>query len=179
MNNKHLSWYKEINNNFIIASRAYFLQSPTCTRVNNLDYIVMILTPMESWCWSCFARERSLVNGSVTFRAVCILQIFYVYNALHGATLANCSHFQYVSRLILRVIQICVKTCIDVTFYDEPFVTSIIEKYFLIPLRIILTVVQWSIPRSLWRKYALEAIIKLSFISLYHDKCLLFMLELY
>ena len=25
MNNKHLSWYKEINNNFIIASRAYFL----------------------------------------------------------------------------------------------------------------------------------------------------------
>ena len=28
-------------------------------------------------------------------------------------------------------------------------------------------------------KYALEAIIKLLFISLYHDKCLLFMLELY
>ena len=31
----------------------------------------------------------------------------------------------------------------------------------------------------IWRKYALEAIIKLLFISLYHDKCLLFMLELY
>ena len=30
-----------------------------------------------------------------------------------------------------------------------------------------------------WRKYALEAIIKLLFISLFHDKCLLFMLELY
>ena len=30
-----------------------------------------------------------------------------------------------------------------------------------------------------WRKYALEAIIKLLFISSYHDKCLLFMLELY
>ena len=28
MNNKHLSWYKEINNNFIIASRAYFLHIP-------------------------------------------------------------------------------------------------------------------------------------------------------
>ena len=27
MNNKHLSWNKVINNNFIIASRAYFLQS--------------------------------------------------------------------------------------------------------------------------------------------------------
>ena len=75
MNNKHLSWYKEINNNFIIASRAYFLQSPTCTRVNNLDYTVMILTPMEPWCWSCFAHERGLVNGSVMFKSVCILQI--------------------------------------------------------------------------------------------------------
>ena len=30
-----------------------------------------------------------------------------------------------------------------------------------------------------WRKYALEAIIKLLSISLFHDKCLLFMLELY
>ena len=30
-----------------------------------------------------------------------------------------------------------------------------------------------------WRKYALEAIIKLFFLSSYHDKCLLFMLELY
>ena len=30
-----------------------------------------------------------------------------------------------------------------------------------------------------WRKYALEAIINLLSISLYHDKCLLFMLELY
>ena len=28
MNNKHLSWNKEINNNFIIASRAYFLHLP-------------------------------------------------------------------------------------------------------------------------------------------------------
>ena len=29
-----------------------------------------------------------------------------------------------------------------------------------------------------WRKYALEAIIKLLFISLFHDKCLLFMIVL-
>ena len=86
---------------------------------------------------------------------VCQIQIrryfanFYVYNALHGATLANCSHFQYVSRLRLRVIWIGVKACIDVTLYDEPFVTSIIEKHILIPLRIILTAVQWSTPRSI------------------------------
>ena len=65
---------KEIsNNNFIIASRAYFLQSSTCTRVNNLDYIVINLTPIESWCWS-FARGRGLVNGVATFRSACILQ---------------------------------------------------------------------------------------------------------
>ena len=66
---------------------------------------------------------------------------FYVYNALHGATLDNFSHFQYVSRSRLGVIQIGVKDCIDVTLYDEPSVTSIIEKHILIPLRIILTVV--------------------------------------
>ena len=36
-----------------------------------------------------------------------------------------------------------------------------------------------GIGRCGWRKYALEAIIKLLFISSYHDKCLLFMLELY
>ena len=61
------------------------------------------------------------------------MQIFYVYNALYGATLANCSHFQYVSRLRLRDIQIGVKACIGITLYDEPF--SIIEKHILIPLR--------------------------------------------
>ena len=160
MNNKHLSWNKEINNNFIIASRAYFLQSPTCTRVNSLVHIAMwfntnihicmwsvpivhiimwstpkgftrvnnlvhiayvINTQKSTKVWSCFARERSLVNGSVTFRSVCILQIFYVYNALHGATLANCSHFQYVSGLRLRVIWIGVKACADVTIYDGLF----------------------------------------------------------
>ena len=87
-------------------------------RVDNLVHISMWLTPKE---WSFFACERNLVNGSVTIRAVCILQIFYVYNALHGATLANCSHFQYVSRLRLRVIWIGVKACIDVTLYDELF----------------------------------------------------------
>ena len=90
---------------------------------------------------------------------VCNIQIrmyfanFYVYNALHGATLANCSHFKYVSILRLWVIWISVKTCIDVTLYDEPFVTSIIKKHILIPLRIILTNVQWSTPRS--RLYSL------------------------
>ena len=32
MNNKHLSWNKEINNNFIIASTTYFLDRPLSTR---------------------------------------------------------------------------------------------------------------------------------------------------
>ena len=67
---------------------------------------------------------------------------FYVNDALHGATLANYSRFQYVSRLRLRVIQIGVKACINVTLYDKLFITSIIEKYFLSPLRIILTAVE-------------------------------------
>ena len=32
-------------------------------------------TPMEFWCWSCFALGRGLVNGSATFRSVCTLQL--------------------------------------------------------------------------------------------------------
>ena len=32
-------------------------------------------TPIASWCWSCFALGRGLVNGSATFRSVCTLQI--------------------------------------------------------------------------------------------------------
>ena len=119
------------------------------TRVNNLVHIAMWLTPKEyqgviMFClWESFSQR------------VCHIQIrmyfanFYVYNALHGATLANCFHFQYVSGLWLRVIQIGVKACIDVTLYDELFITSITEKYFLSPLRIILTAVQWSNPGSL------------------------------
>src|SRR4051812_27500589 len=40
----------------------------------------------------------------------------------------------YVSGLLLRVVQIGVKACIDVTLYGELFITSIIEKHFLSPL---------------------------------------------
>ena len=38
----------------------------------------------------------------------------------------------YVSGLLLRVIRIGVKACIDVTLYAELFITSIIEKHVLI-----------------------------------------------
>ena len=38
----------------------------------------------------------------------------------------------YISGLLLRVIQIGVKACIDVTLYAELFITSIIEKHVLI-----------------------------------------------
>ena len=42
----------------------------------------------------------------------------------------------YVSGLLLRVIWIGVKACIDATLYVELFITSITEKHILIPLRI-------------------------------------------
>ena len=48
----------------------------------------------------------------------------------------------YVSGLLLRVIRIGVKACINVTLYAELFITSKTEKHFLIPLRTILTAVQ-------------------------------------
>ena len=38
----------------------------------------------------------------------------------------------YVSDLLLRVIRIGVKACIDVTLYAELFITSIIKKHVLI-----------------------------------------------
>ena len=47
----------------------------------------------------------------------------------------------YVSGLLLRVIRIGVKACINVTLYAELFITSIIEKHILIPLRITLTAI--------------------------------------
>ena len=48
----------------------------------------------------------------------------------------------YVSGLLLRVIWMGVKACIDVTLYAELFITSIIEKHVLITPRTILTAVQ-------------------------------------
>jgi hypothetical protein len=59
------------NNNIIIASRAYFLQSPTCTRANSL-VILAHSTPMTFWCYSYALLVVNLINGSDTFRSVCI-----------------------------------------------------------------------------------------------------------
>ena len=177
MNHRQLSWTRKYNNNqFIIASRAYFQQSPTCTRVNNLVHIAMWLTLTghiamwptskeftsvtklvhiimwlrlnEFWVWSCFSCERGFSQRVCNIQIRMYFANFYVNNALHGATLANCSHFQYVSRLRLRVTRIGVKACIDLTLYTELFITSIIEKHVLITPRTILTAVQWSIPGS-------------------------------
>ena len=47
----------------------------------------------------------------------------------------------YVSGLLLRVIRIGVKACIDVTLYAELFITSIIEEHVLITPRTILTTI--------------------------------------
>src|SRR5215216_7686178 len=44
---------------------------------------------------------------------------------------------KYVSGLRLRVIQISVKASIDVTIYDELFVTSINEKHILGPFQVL------------------------------------------
>jgi hypothetical protein len=65
------------NNNIIIASRAYFLRSPTCTRVNNL-FKLAPLTAMAFWCYSYALHMVNLINGSDTFRSVLYLHIFCV-----------------------------------------------------------------------------------------------------
>ena len=115
----------------------------------------MWLTPKEfTRVWSCFACERGISQWVCNIQIRVYFANIYVYNALHRATLANYSHVQYVSRLRLGFIWISVKAYIDITLYDEPFVTSIIVKHILIPLRIILTNVQWSTPRSLLYPFA-------------------------
>ena len=80
-------------------------------------------------------REVS-VNGSANSDP-CVLRksLFHI---VDFATMLHLELFQmvaplYVSSLLLRVIWIGVKACIDVTLYAELFITSIIEKHFLIP----------------------------------------------
>ena len=134
------------------------------TRVNNLVHIAMWLTPKRAimiCLWEKFSQRVCHIQSRMYFAN------FYVYNALHEATLGNFSHFQYVSRSRLRVIQIGVKACIDVALYDELFISSITEKHILIPLRIILTAVQWSTPGSLL--YPLAKLMARYTIGLVHN----------
>ena len=57
MNNKHLSWNKEINNNFIIASRAYFLHSPQL----NLNTLLLDLAALSFCGWSKHSRTMAFI----------------------------------------------------------------------------------------------------------------------
>ena len=65
MNNKHLSWIKEINNNFIIASRAYFLQVwlsvilITRRSLTRLGFQLQVVST-----WSVIIRRLSARSGS-------------------------------------------------------------------------------------------------------------------
>ena len=66
MNNRQLSWtWKYNNNHFIIASRAYFQQSPPCTRVNNLVHITMWLTLIVHIAMWLTPKEFTRVNNLV------------------------------------------------------------------------------------------------------------------
>ena len=50
MNNKNLSWNKEINNNFIIASRAYFLQKVWIINfIENQQTIISVIEAIASY----------------------------------------------------------------------------------------------------------------------------------
>ena len=72
-----------------------------------------------------------LVNGSVTLDPYVLRKFLgHIVNAastLHLELLQMVAPL-YVSGLLLRVIRISVKVCIDVTLYDELLFTSIIEK---------------------------------------------------
>ena len=64
MNNKHLSWNKEINNNFIIASRAYFLHFTIV--YSNPSAFDTGSVAMSSKSKLELQNEQQLVKGEVT-----------------------------------------------------------------------------------------------------------------
>ena len=64
----------------------------------------------------------------------CVLRK-YLFHIVDVATMLHLELFQmvaplYVSGLLVRVVRLGVKACIDVTLYAEFFITSTIEKTF-------------------------------------------------
>src|SRR5215216_6463134 len=101
---------------------------------------------MSSGVLSCYACERGFQSMGLQHSDPYVLRKYLC----HIIDTASTLHLElsqmvaplYVSGLLLRVIRIGVKACIDVTLYIELFITSITEKHFLIPLSKILTAVQ-------------------------------------
>ena len=73
MNNKHLSWYKEINNNFIISSRAYFLQEGQYPSTGPPTYQI-IKVPN--------ANHMNVMKTSLTIIPMCPRERFPLYKSL-------------------------------------------------------------------------------------------------
>jgi hypothetical protein len=69
------------NNHFIIASRAYSLQSPTCTRVNNLVGTCVYNT-YGFHVLSVRVAVVNLISRSDTFNSVCICISLRLYASL-------------------------------------------------------------------------------------------------
>ena len=64
MNNKHLSWNKEINNKFIIASRAYFLHQG----INPVGDNAQAIKYLHKQTPTCTQRDKGVVNP---FTVIC------------------------------------------------------------------------------------------------------------
>jgi len=69
------------NNHFIIASRAYSLQSPTCTRVNNL-VDTCVYNTYGFHVLSVRVAVVNLIAISDTFSSVCICMSLRLYASL-------------------------------------------------------------------------------------------------
>ena len=84
-----------------------------------------------------------VVNGSCHIQIPMYFAKLYIVDA---ATTFHLELFQIIAPLYVSGISTqsyldrC-SACIDVTLYVELFITSITEKHFLIPLRIILTAI--------------------------------------
>ena len=90
MNNKHLSWNKEINNNFIIASRAYFLQwDGVVINGEHLDvdhiYYMIHVRPSSLQCSEAMSVHARLVkfNPSIPHVKNCLAPVVCERRAYH------------------------------------------------------------------------------------------------
>src|SRR3954469_22059971 len=114
-----------------------FLCQGNCTRIVTKDFD-----------WTRCTRYDTLIGYELLHpdSFICCFRSSYVlrftrrscHDALLGTAPTDSSTIQYkcVPGLRLRVIRISVKACIDVTIYNELFVTSINEKHILSPFQV-------------------------------------------
>ena len=148
MNNRQLSWTRKYNNNhFIIASRAYFQQSPTCTRVNNLVHITMWLTPKVHIAMWLIPKEFTRVNNLVHITMWLTL-------TGHITMWLTSKEFTRVNNLV----HITMWLTLNEFWFDHVMLVRevISQRVWTLQIRVCFTniyVILWMLPRATWSHF--------------------------